>query len=199
MPGPFCTIVQREDSKIHKPKLVWTEEREVLKACRAWVIFSFVFGWCKKVRCWVKDGPTVMKLSAAWRAPCPWHIAQNYGSYLGVRSHQLSQTRLLGSEPWTMGLKHHHSPKWDPLLLLHHLYPFPQPQTFPLIRPCYLFRYRVIEHRVASSFFLTIHIHQGVISFLFTWITVRQPRSWPSMWPAYRVRGKGSPGSSVLS
>lgn len=44
IPGAFCTIVQGEGSRIHKPKLVWIGERVILKTCRAWMIFSFVFG-----------------------------------------------------------------------------------------------------------------------------------------------------------
>lgn len=97
-----------------------------------------------------------------------------------VRSHQLSQTHLLGSEPWTKGQKHHHSLRWDPHFPLHHWFPSPPPQTFPLIKSRYSSGYRVMEHRVASSFLRTVHIRQGLISFSFTWITVqRQPRSLP--------------------
>lgn len=72
-------------------------------------------------------------------------------------------------------------------------------QTFPLIKSYYFSGYRVMEHRVASSFFLIVHIHQGVISFSFTWVTVWQPRYLPSMCPAYRMRGTESSGSFVLS
>lgn len=72
-------------------------------------------------------------------------------------------------------------------------------QTFPLIKSCYFSRYKVMEHRVASSFFLTVHIHRGVISFSYTWVTVQQPRYLPSIWPACRVKGTESPGSFILS
>ena len=75
----------------------------------------------------------------------------------------------------------------------------PLPQIFPLIKSRYFSWYRVTEHRVVSSFFLTVHILQGIISFPFTWVTVQQPRSLPSVWPAYVVKDKRSLGSSVLS
>lgn len=73
------------------------------------------------------------------------------------------------------------------------------PQIFPLSKSHYFSWYRVTEHRVAASFFLTVPIHQGIVSFPFTWVTVQQPRSLPSVWPAYGVKDKRSLGSSVLS
>lgn len=44
MPRAFCTVVHRGGGRVHKPKLVWTRERVILKTCRAWVILSFILG-----------------------------------------------------------------------------------------------------------------------------------------------------------
>ena len=89
-------------------------------------------------------------------------------------------------------------PDETPHLPLHRRHLSPSPEHSHRSSPVFFSRYRVTEQRVASSFFLTGHIHRGIISFPLSWVTVGQPRSLPPMRPACRVRAEKGPGGSAL-
>lgn len=177
MPGCFCTRAQRGDRRTQTKPGMDKRKRVILKTCRASVIFPF-FLWLMEEGLPLSEGWANSNEAVCGTESC---LAMAHSSEIlqlpGCQKPSIVPGSPAGLRAMDHGAKTSSFSQMRSALTSSSPVSFPSShQTFPLIKSCYFSGYRVMKHRVASSFFLTVHIHQGVISFSFTWGTVQQSR-----------------------
>lgn len=169
MPGCFCTRAQRGDRRTQTKPGMDKRKRVILKTCRASVIFPF-FLWLMEEGLPLSEGWANSNEAVCGTESC---LAMAHSSEIlqlpGCQKPSIVPGSPAGLRAMDHGAKTSSFSQMRSALTSSSPVSFPSShQTFPLIKSCYFSGYRVMKHRVASSFFLTVHIHQGVISFSFT-------------------------------